>query len=350
LPPRVGRRGIIGGLAALGLPLAATSTKAGTIDRTAAIDGWAQRIRSILARGRLPIIDPEATYNRAIDIDKMVQWMNAGDVAQVCFAPGDKLSSNASLELHRLHPQHFVPTTKDGSSPEWYNNREAFVRGLRADLASNDYFLLGEFELRHYPSPNQTRAGRMDRDVSVPLADPSVDAVLAAAAQSGLAVQVHYEIEDALLPPLEALLARHPTARVIWCHMGQVRFGERNTIYGVSYLKSLIARFPNLHFDLGLPGPPHKHPWSGQLDQRIYAATGNPPWGGYLRSEWRDFIEQHADRVLAASDIGADRYTEFPKAIERLRELVLSKLSPRAARLVAFENAWRLLTGRTWAS
>src|SRR5512139_4069165 len=165
LRPRLGRRGAIAGLATLGLPLATSSARAATIDRNAAIDGWAQRLRAMLARGRLPIIDPEATYNRAIDIDKMVQWMNAGDVAQVCFAPGDKLGSNASLELYRLHPQHFVPTTKDGSSPEWYNNRETFVRGLRADLASNDYFLLGEFELRHYPSPNQTRAGRMDRDV-----------------------------------------------------------------------------------------------------------------------------------------------------------------------------------------
>jgi hypothetical protein len=336
---------MIGGAAALGLPLPA---RAGVVDRAAAVAGWARRLRGILSRGRVPIIDTEFTYNRRVDIDRLARWMDEHDVGLICFAPGDGLRSDASIELHRRHPDRFVPTTKDGSSPEWYASREAFVRALRSDLASGDYFLLGEFELRHYPSPLQFRAGRMDRDVTVPLADPAVDAVFQAAAQAGLALQIHYEVEDALLPPLEALLARHPRTRVIWCHLGQARFAERSKAYGVPYLKSLIGRFPNLYFDLGLPGPPHRHPMSQQYDQRLYAVTGNPPWGGYLKDDWRDFIEQHADRVLAATDMGADRYEEFPDSIRRTRDLILAKVSRRAQRRIAFENAWQLLTGATW--
>lgn len=316
--------------------------------RAKALSAWQRRIRSILARGQVPIIDTEVTYNAAYDLDFIISNMDVLSVAQICPAPFAGLGSRASLDLYSRHPEYFIPTTADGSSPHWYRDTQAFAAQLTRDLDTGQYFLMGEFELRHYPSPLQYRAGRTDRDVTVPLDDPGVGAVFQLAEQRGTALQIHYEIEDALLPALEDLLGRYPRARVIWCHLGQVRYPDRTSRYGPVYVKSLIERFPNLYFDLGLPGPPHVHPASRERDQMIYAFTGYRPWGGYLRKNWRQLLEDFPERFLAASDVGGDRFREFPNQILRLRQLVLSELSPRAQHLIAYQNAWRLISGEPW--
>lgn len=318
--------------------------------RRKAIEIWRGRIGSLLARKALPIIDTEATYGGMIELEQMREWMDAHAVAQVCFAPFAGWGSRASYDMHERYPEYFVPTTADGSSQHWYRDTRRFAETTAADLASGRYFLMGEFELRHYPSPLQTKAARFDRDVTVPLDDPGVRAVFRLTEETGIALQIHYEIEDRLLPPLEALLANHPLARVIWSHLGQVRYPERSTRYGPDYVAGLIERFPNLYFDLGLPGPPHRHPASGQRDQMIYAETGQGRWRGHLRKEWRELMEAHPGRILAASDIGGDRWRQFPNQIARLRELILDELSPRAAAMIAYQNAWRLIAGADWTA
>lgn len=311
---------------------------------------WRERIQSILAKGVVPIIDTEATYNRAIDFGYIMDQMDRLGVAQVAFAPFAGLGSEESLRMHSQYPSYFIPTTADGSSPHWYHDQENFVAQLRRDLLTGQYFLMGEFEIRHYPSPLQYKAGRMDRDVTVPIDSPAVHQLFRLAIETGIAFQIHYEIEDVLLPPLESMLARYPEAKVIWTHFGQVRYRERASRYSSDYVRGLIARFPNLYFDLGLPGPPHVHPATGQRDQMIYVYTGMQPYGGYLDPEWQRLLEAFPERFLAASDIGADRYRQFGNQIARLRHLVLDRLSERAQHLIAYRNAWRLVTGEPWRS
>ena len=169
------------------------------------------------------------------------------------------------------------------------------------------------------------------------------------AERTGIATQIHYEIENRQLPPLEALLARHPAAKVIWCHLEQVRFRDRAKRFGPSYVESLLARFPSLYFDLGLPGPPHFHPFSARRDQTLYVATERGRWGGYLDPSWKALLERHPQRFLAATDLDAGRYAHMAESMPRLRDLVLDRLGPHARRLIAFENAWRLVTGSAWA-
>ena len=71
-----------------------------------------------------------------------------------------------------------------------------------------------------------------------------------------MAFQIHYEIEDRLLPPLETILERHPKATVIWCHLAMIRYPDRTRRYNPDYVGALIQRFSGLHFDLAVPGPP----------------------------------------------------------------------------------------------
>jgi predicted TIM-barrel fold metal-dependent hydrolase len=323
---------------------------AGTVDRATAIAGWRRRIDSFLQRGIVPIIDTEFTFNRNIErsLDFVMAEMDKGGIAQICLAPGENAASQASLDAFRRFPDRFIPTTKDGSSPEWYAHRTDFAAITQRELAGGDYFMMGEFELRHYPSPLQFNAGRMDRDVDVPLDDPAVDRIFDRAATAGVAIQIHYEIEDRLLPPLEALLARHPRTAVIWCHLGQVRFRERNTIYGPDYVDSLISRFPNLHFDLATAGARHVHPLSKQRDATLFIFTGRDQWGGYLDLAWRRVLLAHPERFLAASDSDGDRFKSMRETLDRQRSMILAEMPAAAQRAIAFGNAWRLVTGQTW--
>lgn len=319
--------------------------------RGESIRAWSGRIRRILGQGRVPVIDTQATFWHTIDIDSIRREMDWTGVAQVAFAPDFSLGSATSLWLHERYPEYFIPTTADASSWHWDRWPQRFVDTVIAEFKAGGYFLMGEYEIRHYPSPMQWRAGRFDRDVTIPWDTKAVHDLFRFSEEHSVAFLIHYEIEDALLPPLEEMLARYPRARVIWAHLGQVRYPDRAKRYGPRYVQSLIARFPSLHFDLGsMVFPGHVYPGSGARDMILFEFTGLAPYGGHLKREWRDLLDAHPERFLAASDIDGGRWEQFAMIIDRLRYLVLGELSERSKHLIAYQNAWRLVTGEPWRS
>lgn len=344
-----------GGLAAtvacFALCPASLSAQAKTPTREESIRAWSERVRKIASRGRVPIIDTQATFWHTIDIDFIVHEMDQNDVAQVAFAPNFSLGSATSLRLHAQYPEYFIPTTADASSWHWDRNPQEFIDTVIAEFKSGSYFLMGEYEIRHYPSPMQWRAGRMDRDVTIPIDSKPVHDLFRFSEEQKAAFLIHYEIEDALLSPLEHMLSRYPGARVVWSHVGQVRYPDRAKRYDASYVQSLITRFPNLQFDLGsMVFPGHVYPGSGARDMILFEHTGIPPYGGYLKREWRDLFEAHPERFLAASDIDGGRWRQFPMIIDRLRNMILERLNERSSHLIAYQNAWKLVTGEHWRS
>jgi len=311
--------------------------------RSESIAAWEQRIRTILARGRTPIIDTQATYVAgSTNVPEMIKHMEELDIAQIAFAAANAPNSAPSLHLHRKHPEYFVPTTNSGEFPRWTKNPTKFVSGVARDLKSGSYFFMGEYEFRHYPSPEQVAAGRTDRDVTVDLDGPAGQALFQLAEESGVAFQIHYEIEDQLLPALESMLARYPKAQVIWCHLAMIRYPDRAKKYGPDYVRSLIERFPGLHFDLAVPPAKSVYKPSGARDSTLYSRSGK------LDENWRVVIEDHPDRFLAASDYRPAVARQYPATMQRRRRLVES-LSTNAQHLVAYGNAWRLITGTAWA-
>lgn len=310
--------------------------------RQQAIAAWRRRILSILDRGRLPILDTQATYFEGkTNILRMLEHLNELDVAQIAFAPAFSATGAPSIELYRRHPEHFIPTTSSGEFPRWWKDPLAFIAGVRRDLESGMYFLMGEHEFRHYPSPEQVSAGRTDRDITVDIGGPAGDALFALSSESGIAFQIHYEIEDRLLPPLETMLARHPQARVIWCHLAMIRYPDRASRYGPAYVKGLIERFPQLHFDLAVPPPNAIYQPSGARHSTLYT-------NGRLDEKWAELLEKYPERFLAASDYRIAMADQYPNQIARQRTLILDALSERARHLVAYGNAWRLITGVPW--
>lgn len=312
--------------------------------RQQAIAAWKRRVGSMLDRGRLPIIDLQATYVEGMtNVPRMIEYMNELDVAQIAFAAANAPTGAQSLELHRKYPEHFIPTTNSGEFPRWWRDPLAFLAVTRKDLESGSYFFMGEHEFRHYPSPEQVQARRTDRDITIDITGPAGDALFALSAETGVAFQIHYEIEDRLMAPLEAILERHPKARVIWCHLAMIRYPDRARRYNAAYVGGLIQRFPGLHFDLAVPAPNAIYQPSGARHSTLFT-------NGQLDGEWKALMEKHPERFLASSDYRPPVADEYPGQMTRQRRLILDALSERTRHLVAYGNAWRLITGTPWSA
>ena len=305
---------------------------------------WRERVGSILKRGTLPIIDTQASYGPNIPVDYMVEQMDENGVALVCFAPqfrDPQQGSQLSLDVAAKHPDRFVPTTCDGTTDYWFRQNGPFLEKMQREAGSGDFFLMGELEFRHYPSVQQYKAGKFRRDITIPIDGPWGHAVFKLSSETGIAFQIHYEPEDALLAPLEKMLKTYPEARVIWAHAGQVRYPAKQSAYGADYLKRTLAQHPNLFCDLALAAPGSAYPGSGFIHNTVRFSDGR------LRTEWQTLFESHPDRFTIGSDIAPDRYQNFSRKITRVRRL-LTPLSERTAARIAFENAWRLLTRQVW--
>ncbi len=331
------------------LPLwacAAGNAFAQDADRTARLKGgYAQRLKKILAAGRLPYIDIESSCNSTrLDIDAFARNMErldiglmalSADIGDGQFDRGVRFD-NLSERLTARYPDRFIPVGNGGQPPALTNAPDEFLDAQDAAARSRQIALLGEFEFRHYPSPRQVRRGELQRDGAIPIDGPIGHRVFGMSARLGIAFQIHYEIEDALLVPLEQMLTQYPQAKVIWCHLAQIRYIERAARYTPQYVEGLINRFPNLYFDTAFGGYNSIYPISNQRHARVWAAPGT------LAPAWRDLIAAYPKRFLSALDLGGDRIDQIVE-YDRDHRIFLSSLPSEAQHQVAYRSAWSLL-------
>ena len=313
--------------------------------------GYAQRLKKILAAGALPYIDIESSCNSGrLDIGALAASMDrlniglmalSADIGRGQFDRGVRFDGLAE-RLLAAYPDRFIPVGDGGQPPALTEAADEFLDAQEAAVRSRRILLFGEYEFRHYPSPRQVKRGDLARDTAIPLDGPLGHRLFRLAAETGLPLQLHYEIEDGLLPPLERMLGQYPQARVIWCHLAQVRYAERTALYAPAYVDRLIRRFPNLYFDTAFGDSTSIYPLSNQRHARVWGDDGG------LRRDWLDLIVAHPARFLSALDLGGDR-------MERIAEYdfahrgFLGRLPPETRHHVAYRSAWKLLFGEEFA-
>jgi predicted TIM-barrel fold metal-dependent hydrolase len=307
--------------------------------------GYAQRLKKILASGELPYIDIESSCNSTRvnigSIARSMDWLDIGlmalsaDIGKGQFEKGVRYD-NLSERLLAAYPDRFIPVGNGGQPPALTQAPFEFLDAQEAAARAQPLLLLGEFEFRHYPSPRQVKRGEMDRDVSVPLDGPVGHRLFALSEKAGMPFQIHYEVEDALLPSLEKMLEQYPKATVIWCHLAQVRYAERASRYSAQYVGGLIGRFPNLYFDTAFADARSVYPLNNQRHARVWADDGS------LRAVWRDVIVANPKRFLSALDLGGDRLEQIREYDMNHRNF-LKRLPPETRHQVAYRNAWSLL-------
>lgn len=313
--------------------------------------GYARRIKRLLAQGHLPYIDVESSCNPSkVDIAAVAAELDRLHIGAMALS-SDMGSNQFERGVRRDHfsrqataqfPEHFIPVGNGGQPPFTTEVADAFLQAQEAAARGGEWALLGEYEFRHYPSPRQVKRGADDRDVTIPLDGPVGHRLFAISESTGLAFQLHYEIEDALLPALEQMLLQYPKARVVWCHVGQIRYQERSTRYGPVYLDSLLSRCPNLYLDTAFGDARSVYPLSRQRHSRVWAEDST------LQPAWRDLMAARANRFLSALDLGSDRLDRIQEYDQKHRYF-LGCLPAEVRQQVAFGTAWQLMFGEDFA-
>ncbi|MDA8125767.1 MAG: amidohydrolase family protein [Deltaproteobacteria bacterium] len=314
--------------------------KAIPFDLPALKRNWRERIAAIKAQGTLPVIDIESSFNgNKLPLRQFAQAMDKAGIALIAFShdAGNPKWADIAARVVSADPWRFIPTTNGGVHPAWTEAPKEFLAETFKHAVPDGYPLLGEFEFRHYPSPRQIQRREFFRDVTVPINGPLGQELFAFAEKTGLPFEIHYEIEDALLPPLEEMLGRYPKAKVIWCHLAQIRYSARSSIYGPAYLRGLLAKYPNLYIDVAFGDNFSKYPGSDEYHARVWNA-------GSVKKEWVDLIVEQPWRFLAAFDLGGDRQDQLPEYNRNLRKF-LNQIPEPAREIVAYKAAWKLLFG-----
>lgn len=307
---------------------------------------WKQRILSITEDGKLPIIDIESSFNSGkVNAKKYAENMDENGIALTAFSPqvGEKkytqkgmLWNEGARRAVEIDPTRYIPTSTAGIYPAFTEEPEAFIEKTISMVEEDNYPLMGEFEFRHYMSPRQYKRGETYRDVFIPLDSDAAHKLFEFSDRSGISFQIHYEKEDDLIEPLEKMLTKYPNAKVIWCHLAQVRYSDRANSYNPEYIRSLIERHPNIYFDLAFGDFNSIYPGSGERHARVWSSSTT------VKSDWVQLIVDYPYRFLAALDIGGDRINHVSKYTKRLRTFI-SNLPRKTQEIVAYKAAWKLL-------
>lgn len=308
---------------------------------------WKKRILAIKKDGQLPIIDIESSFNSGkVNAKDYAKSMDDNGIALTAFSPqvgikkykkNGTLWHDAARRVIGADPSRYVPTSTAGIYPVFTEKPSAFVKETISMVEQDNYPLMGEFEFRHYMSPRQYKRGETYRDVTVPIDSDAGHKLFGFSERSGISFQIHYEIEDNLLPPLEKMLAKYPKAKVIWCHLAQVRYSNRSKKYSPDYVRKLIENYPNIYFDLAFGDAGSVYPGSGEHQARVWRKSGSA-----VEQAWLDLVTDYPYRFLAALDIGGDRTDHVSKNTRTLRTFI-DNLPKETQEVVAYKAAWKLL-------
>jgi predicted TIM-barrel fold metal-dependent hydrolase len=300
---------------------------------------WKQRIAAMRAAGVVPIIDIESNLDEELDMQGFARQMDAEGVALVAFSglARGRGWSDAARYAVAADPWRYIPTGDGGVPPEWRRDPTGFAKTTRERIVSDGYPMMGEYEFRHYPSPDEIQRGKLGRDEHLALDSPAGHMMFQFAEESGVPFQIHQEIEDRFLPVLEKMLKQYPKAKVIWCHLTQMRYQDRNTVYGPDYVRKLIEQYPNLYFDLFVGPPRNPYPLSNEYPGKYWDHET-----GKVLPAWAKLIADHPWRFMTALDLNPNIMKGFSNKV-RIQRTVLDSLPESAREIVAYKAAWKLL-------
>ncbi|MCX5795440.1 MAG: amidohydrolase family protein [Elusimicrobia bacterium] len=313
---------------------------------------WRSRIAEVAKSRRLPLLDIESNYrDLALNPGPFAREMDANGVALIALSPEleerDRLDPHAAWprslrSLIAARPRYFipVPTGHLKSARAWGLDPFAFLDGLFARVLRDGYPMMGEFSAAEYLSPWLLGAAATRENPEVagfPIDGALGERIFAFSQAHDVPFQLHLEVEDDLLAALEGMLDKYPRARVVWCHVGRVRYPARAARYGADYLRALMAKHPNLYFTLAGSDFDQFYPPTNEFCSVLWDRKT-----GHLKPEWSRLIAENPWRFLVGFNLNSSRMTTLRACAAQQRRL-LGELPPEVREIVAYKAAWKLL-------
>lgn len=327
---------------------------------------WRNRIQSFLDKGVIPLIDLESTLpedDAKRLLEPAMRRMDELGFALIGFdgeqrPPGKSKDeqghrwSDYILQIANAYPTYFIPTTNGGTSNNWREQKDSFIKQLEQQTKTGQYALIGEVEFRHYLSNTQCQEKRTEREVDIPLTSANGHRLFKLSEQTGLPFLIHLEPEDKPLVELEQMLAQYPKAKVIVAHFGQLRFPEKQQRFSPEFVRQLFTTYPNVYYDLSNGEPGRRYPCNKNVLDTVIWEDSLPGQSDKLKPAYKAVLTEFSDRFVAGTDYGDVRkpLPEFLKdRAENLRR-IMKQLPVEAQHNIGYRNAWRLLTGKSWST
>jgi hypothetical protein len=271
-----------------------------------------------------------------LPLQQMWQYGNTGE-----FAPTYYLQTDAPLYYYSFTDA-MIAMAYRSLPPAQQARLDPMITGFNpADMYGADHIRrvlltfpgvftgIGEFSIKKEFVSSKIAGG------PATLGDPALHRILDLAAEAGLVVLLHNDIdmpfpkagqEPYLVEQMKELLVKHPGATVIWAHLGLGRI--------VRPLQGQVAIF-----ERALANPQLKHLYLDiSWDETAKYVTSSPE----AVQKVADLINRYPDRFLFGSDVVAPTSIDSPMAVYTAYEPLWQKLTPAAKQAVLFGNYEKL--------
>jgi predicted TIM-barrel fold metal-dependent hydrolase len=145
-------------------------------------------------------------------------------------------------------------------------------------------------------------------------------------------VNIHAEDDPNSVQELENLAAAYPSVPIILAHC----LFTANT----ALVDGLFTKHPNMHCELSARNESmYANQFARQHAERFDWIIFDDK---KLKANWRELIEKHPTRFMVGTDT-FNSWVDVKKAVRQIRGGLLQNLSPATAKLVASENAIRVM-------
>ena len=313
------------GLADAAKPPNALKSKAKQ-NREARVKLYERTLKRHLASGPYPLIDLEISLDRWKSAAGLIEGMNRAGVALGAVTSAREENIKKAVAQY---PGRLIPLTTSASRNDWMEDSGANLSSMKRQLEGGA-FGIGKITWRPESSDKAqiTRAGE------------ALGAVIRLATQMRSFLLLDMPPDDGGLELIERILRAAPEARIVWTQAGRILNLSALPGYGHGLLRALSLRHAGLLFTLTQDPP--------TSDAIIPRKNHLYDPGGAFSREWRALLEARVGHFTVGNDSSPANPATYARRTLSFRENVLGNISPPAGKLIAYQNAWRLLVNRRW--
>ena len=293
--------------------------------REARVERYERTLRRHLASDPWPLIDLEISLDRWKDTAGLIEGMDRAGVALGAVTSASEAAIKKAVERY---PGRLIPLTTSAAEKDWARPDSGYLSSIERQLAGGA-FGIGKITWR----PASSGKDRLKR------AGEALGAILRLAALKRSFLVLDMPPNDDGLEVLERRLRAAPAARVVWTQAGRALNLNALPGYGHGLLRALSLRHAGLLFTLTQDPPA---PADSPLPRKNHLYD---PGGAFSR-EWRALLEARVGHFTAGNDSPKTSPAIYAGRTLHFRQNVLANISPPARKLIAYRNAWRLLTDR----